>query len=72
MESGYYAPGQEQVQPLTRGDVMKKQLAVFAVVVLAVAHDASSEGPSYQLVEGFFKLPAGRVVSWCCRAAVLA
>ena len=41
---------------------MKKQLAIFAVVVLALAQDVSSEGPSYQLVDGFFKLPAGRKI----------
>ena len=42
--------------------MMKKQLAILAVVVLAVAQDASSEGPSYQLADGFFKLAAGRKI----------
>ena len=36
--------------------------AVVAIVVLALAHDAWSEGTSYQLVENFFKLPAGRKI----------
>src|SRR4029079_13249712 len=44
--------------------MMKKQLAIVAIVVLAIAQDASSEGPSYLLVEGFFKLPAGRKIGW--------
>ena len=42
--------------------MMKKQLAIVAVMVLAIVQDASSEGPSYQLTDGFFKLPAGRKI----------
>ena len=42
--------------------MMKTQLAILAVLVLAVAQDASSEGPSYQLADGFFKLAAGRKI----------
>ncbi len=32
------------------------------MVLIAFAHDASSEGPAYQLVDNFFKLPAGRKI----------
>ena len=42
-----------------------RQMRLFAavgVVALALTHDAWSQGPSYQLVEGFFKLPAGRKI----------
>jgi DNA-binding beta-propeller fold protein YncE len=42
--------------------MMKTQLAILAVVVLVVAQDAASEGPSYQLADGFFKLPVGRKI----------
>ena len=32
------------------------------MVLIAFAHDASSEAPAYQLVDNFFKLPAGRKI----------
>ncbi|HXD19595.1 MAG TPA: peptidyl-alpha-hydroxyglycine alpha-amidating lyase family protein [Vicinamibacterales bacterium] len=41
---------------------VRRRGVLAAVVVLLLAHDSWSEGSSYQLVEDFFKLPAGRKI----------